>query len=595
MKIIKNNLIMLKYVINFCPLYAISAIIYVLSNSVLSLAEVLIIERVTNLILKPGITFTLILPEIIKFKIVLVTCILIQTFHHGYLSQRYRHVWVKKIQHVMFAKASELDIACFDDPKAYDLFTRALKEGDIKGINTFDNFIFFCRNLFAMITVGTYIIFKDFVLIILVLVQSVISFIINAKSTKMWYVTSKKEEKNWRRYSYIKRVYYLEKYTCDIKTTKLTNLLIDKQMETKENLDNGYRQTENKNFIYWIIEDIFYQFIRNFGGYAYLMWQVYKDPIKFPISAFGSTVTAVFKFNGNLYGVVRAFVSLKENAMYIDDFLWLMNYEPSIEGKGGKSLECLHPTIDIQNVSFKYPNQETYALKDINLTLHPQEKIAIIGYNGAGKTTLIKLLLKFYHPLAGNIIIDGKDYLDLDERDLRTKYASIFQNFQIYSVSVLENILFRKRLSEDDDRICWEALEKAGLAEKIKNTKFGLDTILTKEFEDDGLVLSGGEKQKLALARIFASSSPIIILDEPTSSLDPISEYEINKKILSLCQEKTIIMISHRLSTIIDASKIYMFSQGEIIETGTHLQLMQMKGKYYEMFETQAKLYYENA
>ena len=143
--------------------------------------------------------------------------------------------------------------------------------------------------------------------------------------------------------------------------------------------------------------------------------------------------------------------------------------------------------------------------------------------------------------------------------------------------------------------MCWDALEKAGLLDKIKNSKYGLDTILTKEFNDEGLVLSGGEKQKLALARIFASSSPIVILDEPTSSLDPISEYEINKKIINLCQEKTIIMISHRLSTIIDASKIYMFSKGEIVEEGTHQELMNLRGKYFEMFETQAKLYYENA
>lgn len=594
MKIIKNNLLMVKYVIKFCPIYAISAAIYVISNSFLTLSEVLIIEKVTDLVINPEVTFNAILREVIIYTIVLGVSILIQCFHQGHLQPRFRQVWTKKIQHLMYEKASQLDIACFDDPKIYDCFSRALKEDDYKGINTFDNFVWFFRSLFALLTVGSYIIFKDILLIIFVLVQSTISFILNARNTKLWYQANKKEEKNWRRYGYIKRVFYLEKYTCDIKTTSLAKLLASKQMETKEALDEGYKQTEKKNFYNWITEDIFYQLVRNFGGYAYLMYKVYQDPVKFSIGVFSSTVTAVFKFTNNLYGVVRSFVALRENALYINDFLWLMNYKPSIEGAGGIAVNGTNLVIKIDDVSFKYPNQDELVLKKINLEIHPQEKIAIIGYNGAGKTTLMKLLLKFYLPSEGKIMIDNLDYTTVDEKKLRFKFSSIFQNFQIYSVSVLENILFRKRMSAKDDDLCWEALAKAGLTEKIRNSKHGLDSILTKEFDDEGLVLSGGEKQKLALARIFASSSPIIILDEPTANLDPISEYEINKKIITLCQEKTIIMISHRLSTIIDASKIYMFSKGEIIEAGTHQELMNKRSKYYEMFTTQAKLYQEN-
>lgn len=594
MKIIKNNLLMVKYVIKFCPIYAISAAIYVISNSFLTLSEVLIIEKVTDLVINPEVTFNAILREVIIYTIVLGVSILIQCFHQGYLQPRFRQVWTKKIQHLMYEKASQLDIACFDDPKIYDCFSRALKEDDYKGINTFDNFVWFFRSLFALLTVGSYIIFKDILLIIFVLVQSTISFILNARNTKLWYQANKKEEKNWRRYGYIKRVFYLEKYTCDIKTTSLAKLLASKQMETKEALDEGYKQTEKKNFYNWITEDIFYQLVRNFGGYAYLMYKVYQDPVKFSIGVFSSTVTAVFKFTNNLYGVVRSFVALRENALYINDFLWLMNYKPSIEGAGGIAVNGTNLVIKIDDVSFKYPNQDELVLKKINLEIHPQEKIAIIGYNGAGKTTLMKLLLKFYLPSEGKIMIDNLDYTTVDEKKLRFKFSSIFQNFQIYSVSVLENILFRKRMGAKDDDLCWEALAKAGLTEKIRNSKHGLDSILTKEFDDEGLVLSGGEKQKLALARIFASSSPIIILDEPTANLDPISEYEINKKIITLCQEKTIIMISHRLSTIIDASKIYMFSKGEIIEAGTHQELMNKRSKYYEMFTTQAKLYQEN-
>ena len=583
---------MIKYMMKFCPAYGITSMAFIISQSVIGLAEVLVVEDVLALIYMGGATFPMIMNVIVKFLVILLVCLLINRFHDTYLRHRFRNIWVKKIQQVMFEKAANIDIECFDDPKQYDLFTRALREGDIKGIDTFDTIVRFLSSLGQVITVGTYIIFQDVILMVLVFTQAIVSYIINSKSTKMWYKTRKENETNNRRYSYIKRVFYLEKNTCDIKTTKLSDLLIQNQMEVNNNLNISYGKAEKKNFIYWIVEDILYQITRNIFGYAYLMKKVYDGKIS--ISAFSSTIVAIFKFTNYIYGVAQGIVSIRENSMYIDDFLWLMKYQPQVEKSGGNPVKAEHPVINISNLSFKYPGQSNYALKDISLSLKPKEKIAIIGYNGAGKTTLIKLLLKFYNIEEGKILFDNNNYSDLDEREIRSKYTSVFQNFQIYSVTVLENILFRKRINEEDDMLCWEALKKAGLAEKIRNTKAGLDTILTKEFDDEGLMLSGGEKQKLAMARVFASSAPIIILDEPTSSLDPISEYEINKKIIELCHEKTVIMISHRLSTIIDASKIYMFSKGEIIEMGTHNELMSRKGKYFEMFETQAKLYKES-
>lgn len=593
MKVLKNNFIMIGYVIRYCPMYMISALLYIASSNVLSLAEVFVIRDVIDKVTSSQ-PFAEVTTVLWQYLLVMGICFLAQRFHQTYLQQRFRHLWVKKIQHVMFEKSAKLDITCFDDPKTYDQFSKSLKEGDIKVIDSFDSFIYFLRSLTIVLSVGTYIIFQDVLLLALVLVQSVISFVLSSRITHMWYKAEKEQEHNDRRYNYIRRVFYLEKYTCDIKTTNLSNLLIANHLETNDAINEGYRKTENTTFILRLIEDIFYQISRNFAGYVYLMGRAYgKFGSKITIAVFSSTINAVLQFTGYLYGVVQGFVSIRENALYIDDFLWLMRYKPSIEGKGGKDIASIHPTISVSHVSFQYPSQTDYALKDVSLELKPKEKIAIIGYNGAGKTTLIKLLLKFYNTEEGTITFDNEDYRAIDERKLRSMYTSVFQDFQIYSVSVLENVLFRKRQSEEDDKIVWEALEKAGLSEKIRETKHGLDTILTKEFHDDGLMLSGGERQKLAIARIFASPSPIIILDEPTSSLDPVSEYEINRKILALCQEKSIILISHRLSTVIDASKIYMFDKGAIVECGSHKELMRLKGKYYEMFQTQAKLYQE--
>lgn len=590
MKTIKNSIYMVKYVFKFCPVYVVSSILYIISESALALAEVILIKDVTDMIIAKN-DFSDILNVIVRFVIIMGVCVLISRFHNTFLYHRYRNIWMQKIQRVMFEKARNIDVECFDDPKQYDLFSRALKNGDIKGIETFDRIVTLLRGFFTVLSVGIYIILQDVLLLIMVFLQTVISFIVNAKVSKMWYKANKDNETNWRRQSYIKRTFYLEKNTCDIKTTSLSKLLKINQIEVKDEIDTYYRKVEEKAFRYWRFEEIFYQGARNIFGYGYLMFKVFYRDLS--IGLFGSTVSAINKFTNYIYWIVEGVVGVREQSMYIDDFMWLMNYKPKIENQVGKKVSSEHPVIDIKHLSFKYPSQDTYALKDISLTLRPQEKIAIIGYNGAGKTTLIKLLLKFYDLETGKISLDQREYEDLDNKEIRAQYKSIFQNFQLYSLTVLENILFRKRISEEDDKVCWDALAKSGLASKIRSLDKGLDTIVTKEFDDDGLNLSGGEKQKLAMARVFASNAPIIILDEPTSSLDPISEYEMNKKIIELCKDKTIIMISHRLSTIIDATKIYMLSNGEIIEEGCHEELMNKKGKYFEMFETQANLYRE--
>ena len=592
MKTFKNNMIMIKYVAKFCPLYIISSFFAIIASSVSSLIEVMIVEKVINLVLEEKADFNIIVKELILFFGILILSLIVKRIHYGYLVARNRHLWVKKIQRVMFEKAAKLDIASFDNPKEYDLFHRALTQGDLKGINTFDAFVHFLINVAKFFTIGIYIVIKDPLLLIAVVVQSTVAYIIQYKNNKMWYKTSKEMETNQRRYGYIKRVFYLEKYTCDIKTTNLPNLLIEKEEEVRVNLDKGYRDTDNKGFLYNILEDITSQIVRNFVVYVYLMWKVYKNIIN--IASFAASVNAILRVTNYIYGVVWSMGRLRDNALYIDDFLWLMNYQPKVEDSGGKKLESTHPVIEIEHVGFKYPDQEEYVLQDINLKIEPREKIAIIGYNGAGKTTLIKLLLKFYHVSEGDLKIDGNSFLDVDEKEIRKMYVSLFQNFQIYSVSVLENVLLRSRKYETDDEVVWEALKKAGLYDKIMATEKKLDTIMTKEFDDKGLVLSGGEQQKLAIARVFAADTPIIILDEPTSSLDPISEYEINKKILKLYAEKTVILISHRLSTVVDANKIYMMEKGRIIEQGNHIQLMKKKGKYYEMFETQAHFYQES-
>lgn len=321
------------------------------------------------------------------------------------------------------------------------------------------------------------------------------------------------------------------------------------------------------------------------------MYQVYEGKIS--IGEFTSLSASIYKFINLFYNFSRDIANLKDKFMYVEDFLWLMKYEPNIENIKIDENNIQFQKLSFQNVNFKYANKEKYALNNINIEIKKGEKIAIIGYNGAGKTTFTKLLLKLYNPESGEIYINDIDYNDLKANQIRNMASIILQNFQIYSATVLENVLMREKRYDNDEEKVIDALKKVGLYEKIMALPNKLDTVLTKEFSHEGIDLSGGERQKLAIARVLASNSPIAILDEPTSALDPYAEKSINDNIIASANDKTIISISHRLSTIVNVDKIYVMKDGVIEESGTHDELINKKGIYCTMFSAQAELYVE--
>lgn len=592
LKNLKTNFKLLKLVFKTIPFYAITSFIYTILDAGSSLLDLFITEHVIELISTPQSTFEETLLFIVIAVGIRILLIIFCRVQRGYIRQRARHKWIKKVQHQLFDKARQLDIKYFDDPELYDKLTRSINQ-DLTSINCFDSFITVVSAVVNIIVLITYISLEVPILFVMTLIASVISFLCYVRINKNWYQLYKDEEIDHRRMGYIRRTFYLEKYAMDIKTTNVYNLLLDAQNEAYKSSEKKNIKTNIKNRKWVIGEDFLYQIINNFGIYAYLMYQVFYNGMK--ISSFTALATAALRFNNRFYSLSWSITDLNNNLLKVNDFLWLMNYEPS-EDKGTiKIKEKNFNEITIKDLSFKYPNQDKYSLKNINLTIEKDHKIAIIGYNGAGKTTLTKLLLKLYDPEKGNIYIDDKSYQNISKKSLSSMYSIVLQNFQIYCATIAENVLMRKVETVEDKELVINSLKKAGIWQIIEKLPNGIDTILTKEFNNEGLELSGGERQKIAIARVFASSSPIIILDEPTSALDPIAEKTINDEIMQLCEkeDKTLIIISHRLSTIVNVDKIYMMKEGEIIEEGTHNELMNKKSAYFEMFEAQAKLYRE--
>jgi ATP-binding cassette subfamily B protein len=246
--------------------------------------------------------------------------------------------------------------------------------------------------------------------------------------------------------------------------------------------------------------------------------------------------------------------------------------------------------IEVKNVSFSYKNVQV--LSNLNMKLEGTKTYALVGHNGAGKSTIIKLLLRFYDPTEGEILLNGKNIKEYNLQKYRALFATAFQDNKLFSMSVTDNVLLGEEVEESQkEQIASDALKLSGVYEKISSLEKGMNTTLTKEFDDEGVVFSGGEFQKVVVARAFAKNCPIKVFDEPSSALDPIAEYELNKAMETAAKGKTVFYISHRLSTTRDADRIIMLEKGQIIEEGTHAQLLAQNGKYAQMWHTQAGNY----
>ena len=244
--------------------------------------------------------------------------------------------------------------------------------------------------------------------------------------------------------------------------------------------------------------------------------------------------------------------------------------------------------IEFKNVSFKYPNTESYALQNINLKINNGEHLAVVGRNGSGKTTFIKLICRLYDATDGEIFINGINIKEYSKESIIKLYSVVFQDFKIFSTTLAQNISANE---EYDKERLYDTLDKANIKDRVLAMENKESTYLYKDLDKSGVEISGGEAQKLALARALYKDSPVVILDEPTAALDPVAENEIYNRFNSFVDNKTAIYISHRLSSCVFCNRIAVFDKSQLVETGTHQELLNANGKYSELWNAQAKYY----
>lgn len=485
-------------------------------------------------------------------------------------------------------KVISLDFEMIEDPEVLDLKERAVFPIHNQGVfqRVIEQAMTLLSQLFMMIGLIVMLFMLNPLIIVFLFLMAILTTWINQKAQKVMYDFFQLLIPVNRKFSYYVNVTNDFSYGKDIRLYQMDSLLM-------ERIDD-YNQTTLSVFtkLYVILgrylgyNEIVLQ-VQMVLVYLYMAYKVVTKSIG--LGDFTMYASAATQFGQCLSTFGSTYMEMSQMCRYSESYLEFDALKPK-RTNGKKTLDSsLTPTLEFRGVSFKYPKSDAYALKDVNLTIKAGEKLSIVGLNGAGKTTFIKLLTRLYEPTEGGIYLNGVNILKYDLQSYLELMSVVFQDFKLLAFSVKENIVYDE---EVDDESVISILKEAGFEQDLKKLPKGIQTPIYKTFEEDGIEFSGGQSQKLAIARAIYKDSPVVILDEPTSALDPIAEYEIYRRFNELVGEKTTIYISHRLSSCLFCDRIAVFKDGQMVELGTHQDLInQEDGLYHEMYQAQAQYY----
>lgn len=428
-------------------------------------------------------------------------------------------------------------------------------------------------------------------LLLAILATTVISYFASNRLNE-WGYQHREEESE-----YSTQIYYLDRQSSDLTVAKDIRIFglrswLDDLYAKSMAAYTAFKRKEQGVYIWASITDLVLTFLRNAIAYAYLIGLVIGNGLS--VSEFLLFFGAVGGFTAWVTGILGGFNTLHKQSLDISSVRECLEFPEPFKFEDGEPIEAEENRlyeIRLENVSYRYPSADKDTLKNINLTLHPGEKLAVVGLNGAGKTTLIKLICGFLDPTEGRILLDGKDIRDYNRRDYYKMFSAVFQEFSLLAGTIATNVA-QDSEGFDMERVK-DCVEKAGLRKKIESLKDGYDTYLNREVFEDAMLLSGGETQRLMLARALYKNAPFIVLDEPTAALDPIAESEMYQKYNEMTSGKSSIYISHRLASTRFCDRIIMIADGGISEEGTHDELLKAGGKYAELYEVQSKYYKE--
>lgn len=587
-RVIRNVWYMMKYSFKYTPSYLFVTLIVGIMQGSYHLVKVLFSKYLFDAI-ETGADYQEILSQLVLVALFgMVSWIIEQWKVQVYVPKATLSLH-EGVQNELYQKARELDQSCYDDPEFYNDFIWAIRESDKRVMMIMDNIGSFASRSLSCFGVLGVLVTMDWVLALILVVQVCLRYWLMNKMNRIYYQGEDEQNPINRRMSYIEREFYLADRAKELRQGEIAKHLQTVYRRAVTDKIACIRKYNGKMLKLWILDDLSYEVLASGGITGYLIIRYLLDA-SFSLGSFSASMTAYQNFNWMIHHVTSHLTYFNEHSLYIEKVRMFLEYEPKIKGEE-RNVPAFE-SLTIRNMSFVYPFEKSgqKVLDQINLEIKRGEKIAFVGYNGAGKTTLTKLLMRLYDSTEGDILYNGRSIRDYDPESYREHIGAVFQDFKVFAATVAENVMGGEYTEADEEKVL-SALDAASFTEKMKTLPNGIHSQLTTEFCKDGVNLSGGESQKIAIARVFAKPFELVIMDEPSSALDPIAEYELNQSILNNAKDKTVIFISHRLSTTRMADRIYMFDQGEIIEAGSHDELMELDGKYAEMYRVQAKKY----
>ncbi len=529
-----------------------------------------------------------------------------------------------KMHAEMYEKARRMDLACYDDPDFYNEFVWAMRESDAHATAVLSSVFNIIHRTIATFAITALLLTINVWMGIIMFIGITVSFLVDFFADRLWVRYSFENNPLWRRSDYIKRTFYLSDYAKEMRTTRSSEMLL---RDYDENNEAQIRSRTKYGKKFALFYGIGYNIVHRVTSYATILIMIGElHAGRVLIGGFAAAVTALGMLNYIMVELAYSIMELPKHALYLEKYFAYLEHENSIVS--GDIPVPAFESLTFEHVTFSYSGVKTAreielqeairdrelkeqgrtlddldlpekserpdVLRDVSFTVRRGEKIAIVGYNGAGKTTLIKLMMRLYDPTEGRILYNGRDIREYDLDEYRDRIGAVFQDYRLFAATVGENVMgtgYDK--TPENEATIREALDNASFTDRLSTLEKGLDTPLCRDIDKEGVNLSGGEAQKVAIARVFVRPYDLIIMDEPSSALDPVAEYELNHSILNAAdsRDRTVIFISHRLSTTRFAGRILLFADGRLAEEGSHDDLLCVGGKYAEMFRMQAEKY----
>ena len=497
-----------------------------------------------------------------------------------------------RVQLLILEKANTLDLAFFENPEFYDKLRRASEESNYKPVQMISQLFGLGRTIITLFSMIFLLLQLAWWLAVVALIVPIPSFIASTRYGWWGYQQMRRQSPERRKMFYFNNVMTFDSFNKEVKLFNLGDFFISQYRR----LANKFYNENKRLLVRRYLTSFLWTGITvaaNAAIYLYVALQAVAGRIT--LGGLTLYTQSAIQAGQNFQGVLDGISDTYENNLFVDTLFEFLDYKPRIVSPPNPqpveaTSEIKGLDVEFRNVNFTYPGKEAAALKNVSFIIRAGEAIALVGRNGAGKTTLVKLLTRLYDPDEGEILIGGRNIKEYNLNDLREEVGVIFQDYVNYHLSARENIGVGRIAEVENLPLVSGAAHKSGANIVIEKLPEGYETTLGRWFED-GTELSGGEWQKVALARAFMRSAPILILDEPTSSLDAQAEYEVFAQFRILTRGKTAIFISHRFSTVRLADRIFVLEHGKIIEDGSHHELIALSGRYAELFNLQAEAY----